>query len=240
MVPAPRAGSSIPYMKKSKPPDQLQADFKNKPFTSLKGLARSSAGPSKKNATSPVREKIYSSDEDDAALFLRAAEGAKRFGTTPDVHDVCTARKDSGKTVVHAPEDSHLFLTAVHKIGKTLHDAAVLERERDETDQRSPSSRLRRLKRGEIRISRQLDLHGFLREEALKQLELFITAACSGGEHAVLVITGKGINSPEGPVLQGAVADWLRNRGKGYIAEFSQAPRDLGGSGAFVVFLKQK
>jgi len=55
----------------------------------------------------------------------------------------------------------------------------------------------------------------------------------------VLVITGKGINSPEGPVLQGAVAGWLRQQGKGMVAEFSPAPRDKGGSGAFVVFLKK-
>jgi DNA-nicking Smr family endonuclease len=99
---------------------------------------------------------------------------------------------------------------------------------------------LRRLKRGEIRIGRELDLHGFLKEEALKQLELFIANAYGSEEQAVLVITGKGINSPEGPVLQGAVEDWLTNKGKGLIVEFSRAPRGLGGSGAFVVFLKQR
>ena len=56
----------------------------------------------------------------------------------------------------------------------------------------------------------------------------------------MLVITGKGINSAEGPVLQGAVADWLREKGRGLVAEFAPAPRDKGGSGAFVVFLKNK
>ncbi len=99
---------------------------------------------------------------------------------------------------------------------------------------------MRQLKRGTVRISQELDLHGYLKDEALVRLEQFIADARSRGQQAVLVITGKGINSPEGPVLQGAVAAWLRNKGKGLIAEFSSAPRELGGSGAFVVFLKKK
>ncbi|HSC70120.1 MAG TPA: Smr/MutS family protein, partial [Candidatus Methylomirabilis sp.] len=55
-----------------------------------------------------------------------------------------------------------------------------------------------------------------------------------------LVITGKGLNSPAEPVLQGAVAGWLRDKGKGMVAEFAPAPRQMGGSGAYVVFLKEK
>ena len=96
------------------------------------------------------------------------------------------------------------------------------------------------MKRGTIRISRELDLHGFLKHEALIRLKQFVDAASSGGHEAVLVITGKGINSPEGPVLQGAVKEWLGKEGKTLVAEFSPAPRALGGSGAFVVFLRKK
>jgi hypothetical protein len=69
-------------------------------------------------------------------------------------------------------------------------------------------------------------------DEALSRLEHFIMNASARGHQAVLVITGKGMNSPEGPVLQGAVKEWLRTRGKGSIAEFHPAPRDKGGGGA--------
>ena len=99
---------------------------------------------------------------------------------------------------------------------------------------------MRQLKRGTIRISEELDLHGFLKDEALKRLEHFIANAYARGSQSVLVITGKGINSPEGPVLPGAVAAWLREQGRGMIAEFHPAPRDRGGSGAIVVFLRQR
>ena len=224
-------------MKKSRPPDQQQADFKNKPFASLKGLVPSPALPVKKSITAKAGKKILGNDEDEASLFLRAVEGAKRVGQAPDVPDVSAARSGRKKTAVPGTEDNELFLTAMQQIGKTLRDTAQ-KPEREEAGQRSPSSRLRQLKLGEIHIGRELDLHGFLKEEALMRLEQFVAAASSGGQQAVLVITGKGINSPEGPVLQGAVAEWLRMKGKGLVAEFSPAPRALGGSGAFVVFLK--
>lgn len=185
-----------------------------------------------------MRKQADSNDEDDTSLFLRAAEGAKRFGPAPDSPAV-TAGQIPGKTVVRAPEDSQLFLAAMKKIGTAFHET-LPEQEPEEAGRRSPTSRMRQLKRGSVRISQELDLHGFLKDEALERLDQFVVDARSRGQQAVLVITGKGNNSPEGPVLQGAVATWLRNKGKGLIAEFSSAPRELGGNGAFVVFLKKK
>jgi DNA-nicking Smr family endonuclease len=226
-------------MKKRRPPDQPQADFKNKPFASLKGHVPATAPPANKSATPRVRKKNHSNDEDDAALFFRAAEGAKRLGDDPEGHDVAVARQGPQRSTVHAPEDSSLFLAAMQKIGTTVGDRAP-ERELEDAEQRSPTSRMRQLKRGTIRISQELDLHGCLKDEALLRLEQFVTTACSRGQQAVLVITGKGINSPDGPVLQGAVAEWLRTKGKGLVSEFSRAPRELGGSGAVVVFLKKQ
>lgn len=138
------------------------------------------------------------------------------------------------------PEDRELFLKAMQKIGTTFAGRQPEEEELDAQQRRSPTSRMRQLKRGSIRIGDELDLHGFLKDEALARLERFIASAYQRGLDAVLVVTGKGVNSPEGPVLKGATATWLGGRGKGMVAEFSLAPRDKGGSGAFVVFLKKK
>jgi DNA-nicking Smr family endonuclease len=225
-------------MKKRKPSEQPQADFKNTPFKSLKGLAPSTPLLSKKTAPPQMRTQIDSNDDDDTSLFLRAAEGAKRFGPSPDSPAV-TPGQIAEKAVVRAPEESQLFLAAMKKIGTAFHET-MPEQEPEEAGQRSPTSRLRQLKRGTIRISQELDLHGFIKDEALARLERFVADARNRGQQAVLVITGKGINSPEGPVLQGAVAEWLRTKGKGHVAEFSAAPRELGGRGAFVIFLKMR
>ena len=99
-------------------------------------------------------------------------------------------------------------------------------------------NRLRQFKKGVITIDRQLDLHGLTRDEALAALPRFLRNARAHGEKAVLIITGKGNNSPAEPVLQQAVAGWLREQGKDVVVEFAPAPREMGGSGAFVVFLR--
>ena len=54
----------------------------------------------------------------------------------------------------------------------------------------------------------------------------------------MLVITGKGSHSAEGPVLQQVVAGWLRDQGRDLITEYAPAPQEMGGSGAFVIFLR--
>lgn len=109
-----------------------------------------------------------------------------------------------------------------------------------EEDELKPLSgnRLKQLKRGIITVGHQLDLHGLTREEALTELPRFLRSARQRGQAAALVITGKGNNSPAEPVLQQAVAAWLRDAGRELVLEYSPAPRELGGSGAFVVFLR--
>jgi DNA-nicking Smr family endonuclease len=99
-------------------------------------------------------------------------------------------------------------------------------------------NRLRQLKRGIVSVGHQLDLHGLTREEALEALPGFLRSARTHGQAAALVITGKGNNSPGEPVLQQAVASWLRDAGRELVVEFTPAPREMGGSGAFVVFLR--
>ncbi len=228
-------------MKKSKSPDQSPAEFKNNPFKALKGVvppppaAQKKAAPSRKNA-GPI--------EDDTELFLRAAAGARKIANEDVPAEAPDNKRVVGRpdAVPHEPEDDQLFFQAMKKIGTTIREVRrePYDSDGEETHHRSSAGRMRQLKRGTLRISETLDLHGFHRDEALAQLEHFIVNAFSRGERAVLVITGKGINSPEGPVLQGAVETWLREKGKGMVVEFAPAPRDMGGTGAFVVFLKKK
>jgi DNA-nicking Smr family endonuclease len=223
-------------MKKKKAGEKIPPDFRNNPFKSLKGLA---PAPTKKTVA-PMQRVKEAPLEDEASLFLKAVSGVRKIEQVEDIAAGPAARKTAIEPDSGIPEERLVFLEAMKKMGATLRDSKPEPDDTDESGYRSPSSRMRQLKRGTIRISEELDLHGFLRDEALARLQSFITAAHGRGLEAVLVITGKGVNSPEGPVLQGAVAAWLRERGKGIVAEFSPAPRDKGGTGAFVVFLKKK
>ncbi len=226
-------------MKKSKKSEEKPAaDFKTSPFKSLKGFAPKQVPQEKKQAAPPLRPAKAHQDEDDASLFLRAVDGAKRIdpvSTVPDVFPASAA--SSPRAEAQAQGDQQLFLQAMQKIGAMVRDD---EPEEDVCARSTASSRMRQLKKGAIRISEELDLHGYLRDEALKRLARFISNAYHRGSKTVLVITGKGLNSPDGPVLQGSVNAWLREQGKSMVIEAAQAPRDKGGSGAVVVFLRTK
>jgi DNA-nicking Smr family endonuclease len=187
-----------------------------------------------KKINTPRKETI----EDETELFLRAVEGARAIDAESRSAPAAP-RKPVQRQRSEDGDEQQLFLQAMLKMGPALRMPQP-EPDPDQEHRQTASSRMKQLKRGTIRIREELDLHGHLKEEALAELEQFIRHAYQQGHRAVLVITGKGINSPEGPVLQGAVAAWLRGKGKAMVAEFGPAPRDRGGSGAYVVFLKNK
>jgi len=220
-------------MKKKKKTESKIKDFNHAPFKSLKGFVTETA-----EQPIPAREVKPSTpaapEEDDATLFLRSVADVKRI----------SSRQSSGKQAKIAAsvppkindEESRLFLQSLEKMDVTFQD------EIPDVEPLRPVAinRLRQLKSGVIRIDLELDLHGLTREEALESLKHFISGAYNRGQKAVLVITGKGNNSPGEPVLQGAVISWLRENGKTMVAEFSPAPQQMGGGGALVVFLKDK
>ena len=223
-------------MKKQKKADNIPKKFAAKPFNSLKGFQSETGKPQGKTAV-PKPLPPASPEADDDVLFLRAMAEVKRLHTAPPAG--ASASKPEPAARAFAEEERRVFLQAVEK----MHLDVTFRDELPEgvTPLRpAASSRLRQLRRGALRIDLELDLHGLTRDEALASLERFVAGAYNRGQKAVLVITGKGNNSPEEPVLRGAVAGWLRDRGKGMVAEFSPAPRQMGGSGAFVVFLKEK
>ncbi len=224
-------------MKKRKTADRQPADFKHTPFKSLKGFSPKRTGAEQK---APPAQRKEEKEEDARELFLQAVAGARKIpgGDIPAAEPVAK-KLPAGNRPLSVQEDQ-LFLQAMRKIGTSIREDRRSDEVGVDREHRSAGRRMRRLKRGAIRIGRDLDLHGFLRDEALAQLAHFIADAFNQGLEAVLVITGKGYNSPEGPVLRGAVAEWLMHRGKSMVSEFSSAPHDKGGSGAFVVFLRKK
>ncbi len=95
---------------------------------------------------------------------------------------------------------------------------------------------VRKLRRGNWSIQRQLDLHGFRREDARNALGLFIREANKAGVRCVRVVHGKGLGSPgKAPVLKGRVQSWLVQKKE--VLAFVQARPAHGGAGALVVLL---
>jgi DNA-nicking Smr family endonuclease len=233
-------------MAKKKRPDTIAKppQFHTAPFGRLKGVVAAQVPPT---AEPPVPIPAPVPPEDDsAALFLQAMCDVRkldRSGQSPVKDAVSTHKGDAasaGTTFVPAsPRDAAARELFLQEIGRMKLEVKFTETLPDE-DELKPLSgnRLKQLKRGVVSIDYQLDLHGLTRGEALTELSRFLRTARSKGQVAVLVITGKGYNSSEGPVLQQAVAAWLRDAGRELVVEFAPAPREMGGSGAFVVFLR--
>jgi DNA-nicking Smr family endonuclease len=223
----------------SKPPQ-----FRTTPFSSLKGVVAATATASAE-PPAPVAATVPHED-DGAALFLQAMDDVKKLdGSRQSAgKDAITPHKSSaasaGTTVVPpVPQESAAAELFLQEIGRLKLEVKFTETLPDE-DELKPLSgnRLKQLKRGVISIDYQLDLHGLTRDEGLAELSRFLRTARAKGQIAVLVITGKGNNSIAEPVLQQAVAAWLRDAGRELVVEFAPAPREMGGSGAFVVFLR--
>ncbi|GFE62083.1 Smr/MutS family protein [Geobacter sp. AOG2] len=182
-------------------------------------------------------------EEGDSDLFLQAMAGVRSLGAPPGGADKGkTASSAAGRQARSSspPDDdresAELFLQEIGRL--KLETKFVDSPSADEELKPLSGNRLRQVRRGIISVSHQLDLHGLTREEALAALPRFLDAARHRGQKAALVITGKGINSPGEPVLQQAVASWLRDAGREMVLEFAPAPREMGGGGAYVVFLR--
>lgn len=95
----------------------------------------------------------------------------------------------------------------------------------------------RKLRRGEWRIQRELDLHGRRIEDAREALGAFIRDACKLGLRCVRVVHGKGLGSPgKAPVLKSRVQGWLVQKNE--VLAFVQAKPADGGAGALLVLLQ--
>jgi DNA-nicking Smr family endonuclease len=228
--------------KKQQDTQTRQKPFQTTPFSNLKGVAVSL--PPTREVEPPLPSVAPPVDGDeDAGLFLQAMGGVRRLDApqrtqkaSAEAHKPARAPSPPIRREMIDPAEQEAFNQAIGQ----LHLDVTFSDRFPEEDELKPmgANRLRQLKKGVIRVDRQIDLHGLTREEALEELPRFLRNARVHGEKAVLVITGKGNNSPGEPVLQQAVAAWLREVGREFVLEFAPAPREMGGSGAFVVFLR--
>ncbi|HFB84034.1 MAG TPA: DNA mismatch repair protein MutS [Thermodesulfatator sp.] len=97
------------------------------------------------------------------------------------------------------------------------------------------------LREGLVSPQRHLDLHGLSVDQAQAALETFLRESVAAGCHCILIIHGRGLSSPRGPVLKGLVQRWLsRSFWRRYVVAFASAPPYDGGPGATYVLLRQR
>lgn len=97
---------------------------------------------------------------------------------------------------------------------------------------------LRKLRRGQFHVQKELDLHGLSRNKAQEAVMRFLAYCHDQQLRCVRIIHGKGHGSPNsGPVLKTALEGWLRRRKD--VAAYCSARAVDGGTGAVYVLLRQ-
>ncbi len=98
-----------------------------------------------------------------------------------------------------------------------------------------------RLHRGDFSIQAHVDLHGFGVEDARNAFEIFIKDSIATSKRAVLIVHGRGLSSPDRPVLKTKVIEWLtRGPLRKWVIAFSSARSCDGGAGATYVLLRRR
>ena len=98
-----------------------------------------------------------------------------------------------------------------------------------------------RLKRGQLPVDSQLDLHGLTLERAHVALSTFIRSAHARGARLVVVVTGKGNLKRGGGRIRNEAPHWLNQPDlRSLVVAVTEARGRDGGSGALYVLLKRK
>lgn len=99
----------------------------------------------------------------------------------------------------------------------------------------------RRLHRGDYSIQAHVDLHALKAIDAKEVFEKFLKGSVMTGKRGVLIIHGRGLSSPAGPVLKEKVIEWLTHGPwRKWVIAYASARLCDGGAGATYVLLRQR
>ncbi|HET8697955.1 MAG TPA: Smr/MutS family protein [Gammaproteobacteria bacterium] len=159
-----------------------------------------------------------SGNDDDRDAFAAAMRGVKPLRRK--------ARTDQARTQQAAPRRLARRTSAAPPPPAAASNAQAVKRLK------------RSLRRGELTIGAELDLHGATAAEAPALLDAFLDECRQHGVRCARVIHGKGRRSgPEGPVLKGIVHERLA-RAPSVLGLVPAEPHE-GGSGAVLVLLRR-
>lgn len=98
----------------------------------------------------------------------------------------------------------------------------------------------KKLHEGGFAVQDSIDLHGMTLVEAEEALKSFFAEAVRRRSFCVKVIHGRGLRSPNGPVLKEALKTWLQRSYRKRVIAYATAKDRDGGLGATYVLLKQR
>lgn len=222
--------------KRKSPGKNTPSSFNRNPFKDLKGFAASS--PEKEPEPALKDEEASAAQEKERSFFEEMAFlGVAPLDDTAAESTVCDERQpeqSNSSQESDTQSEEELFLDALGTLDVRFSDQLP-----EETVQAQPR-RLKQLKKGQLSPDASLDLHGLLRHQVAEKLGHFLQNAVYQQWGTLLIVTGRGLHSADGqPVLRHEVEKFLAGEGQAHVAEWCRAPRQYGGEGALVVFLKK-
>lgn len=215
-------------------------DLFNPAFRNLDKKIKTSQNQKMKSAPKePEKENVQQSDEHhfiDAMADVTPLQGHKTKiirPPGPNVKPSHPAPDDERETMAHLSN----LVRGSAELDITFRDEYI------EGSVKGFSRKLmNRLKKGQFPVQDYIDLHGMTKQEAETEVKAFLLESHRRGLRCVLIIHGRGLNSPESlPVLKEALPIWL-NRGsvKKFVVAFATAKPYDGGTGAIYVLLKKR
>lgn len=206
--------------------------FHHNPFRNLKGLCVSAPPVKKPEKEAGPLPASPPAAEDEETLF---AEEMARLGVERPTEVPTGPAEPGGEEREGEPprSDEALFLEALQGMDTVFEDELPSP---DEAHR--PPRRMKLLRRGRLLPEANLDLHGLTRDEAREKVRYFLDNAVYQGKRTVLIVTGRGKGSGGEPVLRAEMERYLTHEAGAWVVEWGRAPRQYGGEGALVVFLK--
>lgn len=190
----------------------------------------------------PTRKKEVPAPENDEVYFQSAMEGVKPL-SDQNKKSVSIPSKDL-RPPYPAPDDSTEGMLHLRRLveGNLEMDISFTDEYIEGAVPGLSPKIMRTLKRGKFPIQGDLDLHGLTQQEAELKIRDFLIRSHRQGLRCVLVVHGRGLNSPDSfPVLKERIPVWL-NRGpaRKIVLAFATARSYDGGTGAIYVLLRTR
>ena len=215
----------------------------NTPFRRLEHQLKSlqSAVPEASVTPRAVETQPAPSDtsESDADLFLREMEDVTRLKHDPRVSNSPTGVPRRG---LRAGDNEAIAELNDLVAGRNDFDVTDTDEYVEGCVVGLDTRLVRKLRTGAFARQAAVDLHGMKADEAAREVEAFVSRAVGEGLRCVLVVHGRGRNSPgRAPVLKDRLTQWLtRGRLAKSILAFCTARGHDGGPGATYVLLRRK
>lgn len=223
----------------------MPKDEFNNPFDKLKGLKLKKEKPKAPViAPKPVPKQATVSDpvsEDECDLFSRAMSGVNRMNKAETGRQIVAKAKPAAPAPADPDAEARGMLRDLVS-GKVEFELEYTEEYVQGFIKGIDQKIFRQLKAGQYSPEAHLDLHGLNSEQAYDSLLHFTREKYFQGKRCILLIPGRGINSPGGmPVLKEELKSWLtKDPLKRVVMAFCTAQPRHGGVGAIYVLLRQR